>query len=82
MSQVCVKLKKPNRGLQVLNFNSFQERNEWLRSNGYYESGGIYRHLDGSTAGLFGRSDEQVKIAKNCDKPIKATTMWRFLCNH
>jgi hypothetical protein len=80
MSQVCVKLKKPNSGLQVLNFNSFEERSEWLRSSGFYETGGIYRRLDGSTAGLFSRNYDQMNLVKTCDKPIQNGSMWRFLC--
>ena len=79
MSKLCIKLRKPNGSGQILDFVSNEDRNEWLRSNGFYESSGIYRHLNGSTAGLFTFNLGQKRIAMTCDKPIKSKSMWSGL---
>lgn len=68
----CVKLKKPQSKIEMREFNSHHERNEWLRSNGFYEASGIYRHLDGSTAGLYTMETTNLKLLMNCDKPVKS----------
>ena len=68
----CIKLKRPKSGLLIVPFESEQERSEWLRSSGFFESSGIYRHLDGSTAGIFTKDLNQKDVARNCDKPIRS----------
>jgi hypothetical protein len=68
----CVKLRKPQSGLMIVPFASHVERNDWLRDNGFYESSGIYRNLNGWTAGIFTKDLNQKNVAVNCDKPIQS----------
>jgi hypothetical protein len=69
----ALKIKKPHSKTEMREFNTHQERNEWLRSNGFYEVSGIYRHLDGSVAGIFSVGESvSLRMILNCDKPIKS----------
>lgn len=76
MGAFSVKVLTPGRGLSIKEFSTHPERAEWLRANGFYESSGIYRHLNGSTAGIFTNTLDQLQIALRCDKPLAPKRFW------
>lgn len=66
----CVKVMKANKIAHVQQFLCPVIRTQWLRREGFYESSGVWKHLDGRIAGMF-RSDDPQTIIDNCHKALK-----------
>lgn len=64
------------------------ERSEWLRENGFFDTAGIYQHLDGRKAGLFDKEvgddgsgvPADLRAYRVCCDPLQKTIdMWSTL---
>lgn len=58
---------------------SYASAERVLFESGYYHSSGIYRHLDGSTAGI--SSVYTKKVFDNCHKPLNSRSSFARLIN-
>ena len=64
------------------------QRHQWLRESGFYQTGGLYLHLDGRCAGLFDKkvngegngSPMNTHVYDVCANPLKKTrSVWSTL---
>jgi hypothetical protein len=69
----CVKVTKANKVIHIQKFKCPVIRTSWLRQEGFYETSGVWKHLDGRVIGLFSDQDPQ-NIIDNCHKSMKKHT--------
>ena len=64
-------VKTHDRGMSgTYEFATQKDREVWLYKEGFFESGGVWRHLDGRIVGLISRTDSKT-VYDNCHRPIK-----------
>ena len=74
-----VKILRAGRKVEVIDFLYAYQREAWLVAEGFFESAGIWRHLDGRIAGLFdkhldgegGGTPVSVSLYDSCTVPVK-----------
>ncbi len=59
----------------VIKFDTSQERKQWLLSNGFGSVNGVWKHIDGTIAGVFHEADSEA-IKRNSNVQIKDKSIW------
>lgn len=80
MSIPCIKIVKSATIEDIREFPTSVDRKSWLLAGGFFESEGVWKHIDGRVAGLFSRYQDgdrtgddktHMSIFMNCHKLVR-----------